>query len=87
MPIMDGFSASREIRAFERITDRTPTTIIALTGASSPQARQEAFASGIDRYLTKPVPMKVLKTILDEFQVTRPEKGKLGVSRENYSTG
>lgn len=85
MPIMDGLTASREIRSFERIADRTPATIIALTGAASPQARQEAFASGIDRYLTKPVPMKVLKSILDEFQIRQPTRRGVDVDGQSSS--
>lgn len=85
MPIMDGLTASREIRSFERIADRTPATIIALTGAASPQARQEAFASGIDRYLTKPVPMKALKSILDEFQIRQPTRRGVDVDGQSSS--
>lgn len=69
MPVMDGLTSSREIRRFERVNGCVPATIIALTGAASPAARQEAFSSGIDRYLTKPVPMKALKGILEEFKL------------------
>ncbi|KAI9834533.1 MAG: hypothetical protein M1819_002909 [Sarea resinae] len=74
MPIMDGLTSSREIRSFERVNDIPPATLIALTGAASPAARQEAFASGVDRYFTKPVPLRALKTILDEFQIRKQEK-------------
>jgi CheY-like chemotaxis protein len=65
MPVMDGLTAAREIRLFERESKRSRTTIIALTGAASQSARQEAFSAGIDRFLTKPVPMKALKQLLD----------------------
>jgi CheY-like chemotaxis protein len=71
MPVMDGLTSSREIRQFERQTKRMPATIIALTGAASPAAKQEAYSSGVDKFMAKPVPMKTLKGILDDVRVTR----------------
>lgn len=68
MPIMDGLEASREIRRYEHEKGLSPTAIVALTGAASLSARQEAFSSGMDLFLTKPVAMKVLKQILLEFR-------------------
>ena len=66
MPIMDGLEATRHIRAIERTRGITPAMIIALTAADSPEARHEAFSSGLDLFLTKPVRMKELASILDE---------------------
>ena len=67
MPVMDGLTAAREIRLFEQESRRPRTTIIALTGAASQSARQETFSAGIDNFLTKPVPMRVLKQLLDDL--------------------
>jgi signal transduction histidine kinase/CheY-like chemotaxis protein len=64
MPVMDGLSATREIRALERKQGLPPTTIIALTGLASTKTEQEAFASGVNLFLTKPVQLKKLKDIL-----------------------
>lgn len=68
MPIMDGFEATRRIRAFERET-RAPgsppaAAIFALSGLGSAEAQREAFASGIDLFLAKPVKLKELTSIL-----------------------
>lgn len=68
MPIMDGLQASREIRKFERQEDVTASTIIALTGAASMKSREEAFRSGVDLFLTKPVPMKKLKALIQDLR-------------------
>ena len=68
MPVMDGLKASREIRRYEHEKGLVPTVIVALTGAVSLSARQEAFSSGIDLFLTKPVAMKVLEGVLLEFR-------------------
>ena len=64
MPVMDGLSATREIRALERKQGLPSTTIIALTGLASTKTEQEASASGVNLFLTKPVQLKKLKDIL-----------------------
>lgn len=58
MPVMNGFEATRAIREFEAQTQRVPAMIIALTGLASSRDQSEAFSSGIDLYLTKPVSFK-----------------------------
>ncbi|KFY43367.1 hypothetical protein V494_02016 [Pseudogymnoascus sp. VKM F-4513 (FW-928)] len=77
MPIQDGLSATRDIRNFERENHFPPAAIIALTGAGSAAVRQEAFSSGIDLFLTKPVAMKSLKKIIHDFE----EKGREALSQ------
>ncbi|KAK2029217.1 hsp90-like protein [Colletotrichum zoysiae] len=64
MPVMDGFEATRRIRAIEAEQGFTRCHIFALTGLASTSAQQEAFASGIDLFLTKPVRLKELGKIL-----------------------
>lgn len=64
MPVMDGLEATRGIREFERKHKVTSATIIALTGLASSGAQQEAFASGIDMFMTKPVRLKNLAEVL-----------------------
>ena len=64
MPVMSGFESSRLIRAYEAEHDLPGCHIIALTGLASASAQQEAFASGIDLFLTKPVKLKELSKIL-----------------------
>jgi CheY-like chemotaxis protein len=57
-------AGTREIRALERKQGLLPTTIIALTGLASTKTEQEAFASGANLFLTKPVQLKKLKDVL-----------------------
>jgi CheY-like chemotaxis protein len=64
MPVMDGFEATRQIRALEREKRLPPASIFALSGLASMDAQQEAFSSGIDLFLTKPVRLKELSSIL-----------------------
>ncbi|THY92074.1 hypothetical protein D6C92_06000 [Aureobasidium pullulans] len=66
MPVMDGLESTRQIRAFERAKGLRPAIIVALTGMASASAQQEAFASGVDLFLTKPVRLKELTKIFEE---------------------
>lgn len=65
MPVMDGLESSRLIRAHERRHQLEPALIIALTGLASAKTQQEAYGSGIDLFLSKPVRLKELGRILE----------------------
>ncbi|KAH8892447.1 hypothetical protein GQ53DRAFT_822666 [Thozetella sp. PMI_491] len=65
MPIMDGLEATRLIREFEQKNKLEPTLIIALTGLASSSTQDDALASGIDIFLTKPVPFAELRRIIE----------------------
>ncbi|KAL5046172.1 hypothetical protein BDW71DRAFT_182263 [Aspergillus fruticulosus] len=76
MPVMDGFEASQRIRQFERNyfdahpglkPSWHPTTIAALTGLDSKDAQHEAFASGINVFLTKPISRAKIRTLLQNL--------------------
>ncbi|KAE8160821.1 hypothetical protein BDV40DRAFT_269550 [Aspergillus tamarii] len=68
MPVMNGFEATRAIRAIEKERDCcTPATIIALTGLSSSRDESEALTSGVDLFLTKPVSFKEVSRLLEEW--------------------
>ncbi|KAI1746736.1 hypothetical protein F4782DRAFT_523500 [Xylaria castorea] len=65
MPVMGGMESTRKIREFERSQRiHSVTTIVALTGLASSSSQQEAFASGMDLYLTKPVRLKEVAEVL-----------------------
>lgn len=67
MPVMDGLEAARHIRAHEKSNALAPAYIVALSGLASAHTQQDAFASGIDLFLTKPVPLKELGEILSKI--------------------
>lgn len=68
MPIMSGIESTQHIRRYEKEHNLPPVALIALTGAANPNTRQEAFSSGVDLFLTKPVPMKALRSMLDDLK-------------------
>ncbi|KAL4974691.1 hypothetical protein BDW66DRAFT_139065 [Aspergillus desertorum] len=77
MPVMDGLTATREMRKFERRCrdkdgqKRKRATIIALTAVLSASTQHEATVSGIDLFLTKPAPLKQLKEMLGDLREGR----------------
>ncbi|KAF2108362.1 hypothetical protein BDV96DRAFT_504582 [Lophiotrema nucula] len=64
MPVMDGMTATRAIREHEQRNKLERSRIIALTGLTSANARLEAWSSGIDHFMTKPLDFKKLKSLL-----------------------
>ena len=67
MPIMDGFDATKLIRAFEAKTARVPVPIVALTGHALKNDREDCLAKGMDAYLTKPVKQVELVETLEVY--------------------
>ena len=57
MPVMDGTKVIEELRAFEA-TAKVP--VIALTGMTDTQMRDDMYERGVDAYVTKPIDFKVL---------------------------
>lgn len=64
MPIMDGFEATRHIRAYEKEADKPPISIIALTANAMQGDRDKCIHSGMDDYLTKPYTTQELYKML-----------------------
>ena len=113
MPILDGFGATRQIRQIERARNDeaaregapqpSPALVIAFTGLASSRDQSEAFTSGIDLFLTKPVAFKEVGKMLDNWEANQeceaksvvegdgsadPSKGKSpGMSRQSEHGG
>jgi CheY-like chemotaxis protein len=84
MPVLDGFGATRQIRAIEKerrniarhvaeseIT--SPALVIALTGLASSRDRAEALISGIDLFLTKPIAFREVGKLLQDWEDSREQ--------------
>ncbi len=75
MPVLDGYAATQQIRAWEREQQRSPIPIIALTADAFPEDRQRCLDAGMDNYLSKPLDFKALTALLAQYAPTthRPE--------------
>jgi CheY-like chemotaxis protein len=71
MPVMDGLTATRKIRAWELVNGRQPTPIIALTASALKGDREMCLAAGCTGFLTKPIKQEVLlQAISDRSKVS-----------------
>ena len=65
MPVMDGFEATRAIRALEGDVARVP--IIAMTASAMQDDRRRCLDAGMDDFIAKPVNEDALKSILERW--------------------
>ncbi len=71
MPVMDGFDATRAIRAMQRGSGvRTP--VVAMTAAAIADERERCLAAGMDDFLSKPVDVDLLEATLARWVPERP---------------
>ena len=66
LPVMDGFTAAKQIRQNQRMKD---VLIIAVTAHQETDFRSGAKDSGFDAYLTKPIEMNWLKELINGLLV------------------
>ncbi|MBF0127447.1 MAG: response regulator, partial [Magnetococcales bacterium] len=71
MPKMDGYSATRLIRQWEREMDRPPVPIIALSAHAMQGEVERSQEAGCDLYLTKPINKKRLLDALQQLVRSR----------------
>lgn len=64
MPVMDGLESTRRIREFELSSSRKSVVVIALTGLDRAGVQQDALASGVDLFLTRPLTIRGLEKAL-----------------------
>ncbi|HXW50632.1 MAG TPA: response regulator, partial [Candidatus Acidoferrales bacterium] len=76
MPGMDGFEATRKIRASE-VGTRRHTTIVAITANALEGDRELCVGAGMDDYLSKPIQLEALRALVNRWM---PGTGKESAS-------
>ncbi len=64
MPIVDGYTATRQIRNIEQEEEKAQVPIIALTADVAILNQEMCIKSGMNDYMTKPIAIKELKKTL-----------------------
>jgi len=67
MPELDGYSATGEIREFEKLTGDAYTPIVALTAHAMSGDRERCISAGMDDYLSKPLCQVQLASVLEKW--------------------
>lgn len=69
MPILDGLTATKRIRAWEKNLKLPPIPIIALTAHALPEYQQRCLDAGMNDYLTKPLLLEQLVNKLSYLKI------------------
>jgi CheY-like chemotaxis protein len=70
MPNMDGYEATRRIRAGDAGDVFSKTPIAALTANTMNSEREKCLAAGMNEFLTKPIDIDALKLLLAKYLPT-----------------
>jgi CheY-like chemotaxis protein len=83
MPVMDGLTATGEIRRREQTSGAARVPIIALTANAMEGDRERCLAAGMDDFLSKPFTQQQLATLLRRWLALRelPESERRDLSR------
>jgi len=84
MPVLDGYSATRAMRALERERACAPTPIFALTAHALREARDRSMEAGCTEHLTKPIKRATLLDAIDRFVPDAPARDRIDVPVESW---
>jgi signal transduction histidine kinase/DNA-binding response OmpR family regulator len=73
MPILDGLTATQEIRRHEPGSSKHRTPIVALTANAMEGDRDRCLAAGMDDFLSKPFTQQQLAAVLERWIRGRPQ--------------
>jgi DNA-binding response OmpR family regulator len=62
---MDGYASVQRIRAYEKKHHLKPSKTIAVTALGSEAARAEAYGSGFDSFVCKPIKLRELAKLIE----------------------
>lgn len=68
MPVMNGYKASKKIRALDR-EDAKTIPIIAMTANAFAEDVRDALAAGMDVHIAKPIDMELLKKTANRYVI------------------
>lgn len=75
MPVMDGLTATRKIRAWESRQGRQPVPILALTAHALKEEQERSLEAGCTAHLTKPIRKKTLLEAIRKYGAPHPDRG------------
>lgn len=71
MPVMDGFSATEQLRAWEIAERRPRTPVVALTAHILSEHKERARQAGMDGHMAKPVELSQLRELIEYWVAER----------------
>ena len=80
MPVLDGYSATRAMRA----ASGSGTPILALTAHAFKEAKQKSLEAGFTDHLTKPISKAALLEAIARYAPEQPVSGRIHVAVESW---
>ena len=80
MPVLDGFSATEQLRAWEQSEQRPRTPVVALTAHILNEHKERARAVGMDGHMSKPVELSQLRDLIEHWIAERELRRQREVS-------
>ncbi len=77
MPKVDGFEATRRLRAWEASQKRNSVPVVALTASAMEEDEERCRRAGMDSFVAKPVNIEMLRAVLEQYAH--------GASRQPYT--
>jgi len=87
MPLMNGEEATKKILEYEEESEKEHTPIVALTTKTSTVDRDRCLALGMDKYLEKPIDIKALTSILEEYSPLKRIRETIFLDDKNREEG
>jgi CheY-like chemotaxis protein len=87
MPEVDGYQATRRIRAIEEARGRGRVPIIAVTANDSPEDRQRCVDCGMDQFVPKPLKLAALRLALERCLPVPLERASSSPSSVSAASG
>jgi CheY-like chemotaxis protein len=84
MPILDGFSATEQLRAWEVGNQRVRTPVVALTAHILTEHKERARQAGMDGHMAKPVELSQLRELIEYWVAQRKQIQELTSSADLY---
>jgi CheY-like chemotaxis protein len=72
MPVLDGYEATRQIRAWEALEGRQALPIVAVTADAFVEDQTRCRDAGMDEFLAKPIKLAALADVLHRCHAPSP---------------
>jgi CheY-like chemotaxis protein len=76
MPVLDGFSATQQLRAWEVGNQRVRTPVVALTAHILAEHKERARQAGMDGHMAKPVELSQLRELIEHWVAQRDQQNR-----------
>lgn len=84
MPVLDGFSATEQLRAWEVGNQRVRTPIVALTAHILTEHKDRARQAGMDGHMSKPVELSQLREQIEYWLAQRDQARTVAPDEQRY---